>query len=138
MKKLSILFSAILCFGLCSSAQDITVHAIDFNSGKPVKGIDIDFRDDCLSRNPPKGFSQKTNNTGITVFRNYKISDKPFCLSVFSIEYASRTLDYIFISPGLMSPKSLNPVISSLPSDITFKVQKRSFAQQMHFIFVGD
>ena len=119
-------------------AQNITVHVVDWKTGQSIKRVDIDYRDDCLSQKPPKGFSQKTNASGTTIFRNYKVTSTPFCLSTFSIAYASHTLDYIFMAPNLLGPKNLNPVVTSLPADITFKVKKRSLAEQLHFIFIGD
>jgi hypothetical protein len=64
-------------------------------------------------------------------------------MDLFSVDYASLDLDYIFGMPGHLqglseTGKLLNPVVTSFPADITFHVRKRSFAERIHFLFVGD
>ena len=122
-------------------AQDITVHVIGDQTEKPIKGISLLLWKDCESPNRPKALEQKTDATGTTVFHSVSLAPEPICIYPFSVVYglAPRTLDYVFVAPehAKQFDNSINPTITSLPAEITFRVRRRSFGEQLQFLFQG-
>jgi len=78
----------------------------------------------------------------MTVFHSISLTGEPVCIDLFSVAYAyaPRQLDYVLVSPDKADryQKSLNPIITALPAEVTFRVRKRSLAEQLHFMFIGD
>ncbi len=67
------------------------------------------------------------------------------CIDLFSIAfaYAPGTIDYVFATEQQAlhlktDDKLLNPILTRLPADVTFYVQRRSLADRLHFMFVGN
>ena len=122
-------------------AQDITVHVIDSRTQKPLKGLSILLHKDCENPKRPKALERKTDSTGTVVFRSQILTPEPICINPFSIEYAyaPRTIDYIFTTPeqAKKKSKSLNPIVTALPAEIEFPMQKRSLGEQFQFLFQG-
>jgi hypothetical protein len=56
-----------------------------------------------------------------------------------SYAYAPLQLDYVFVSPDKADQfkKSLNPIVTALPADVTFHVRKRGIGEILDFIFRG-
>jgi hypothetical protein len=73
------------------------------------------------------------------VFHSVSIAGEPVCIDVFSITYAyaPRQLDYVFVSPDKVGQfqKSLNPIITALPAEVTFHVRKRGLGERLDFLF---
>jgi hypothetical protein len=133
----------LLWAGYSCTAQDITVHVIEKSSQKPVEGVYLNLRLDCQNPHRPKAQQQKTDGSGTPVFRSVSFARAPACMDLFSVEYASLDLDYIFGLPGQIqgmneTGKLLNPVITAFPADVTYHVRKRSFAERLHFLFAGE
>jgi hypothetical protein len=140
--KLLLALSSIFLFAVSSYAQDVTVHVVEEYTKHPLKDIYLNLRIDCENPHRPKALQQKTDATGTAVFQSVSIAEEPVCIDLFSIEYAyaPRQLDYVFISPDKADhyQKSLNPIITTLPAEITFRVRKRSLGERPHFMFIGD
>lgn len=140
--KLPLALSSIFLIVVSSPAQDVTVHVVEDHTKNPIKDIYLNLRIDCENPHRPKAVQQKTDASGIAIFHSVSLADEPICIDLFSIEYAyaPRQLDYVFISADRVGhyQKSLNPIISMLPSEITFRVRKRSLAERLHFMFMGD
>jgi hypothetical protein len=142
--KLSI-FALIFAFVMNCYAQDITVHVIDDRTQKPLKGIALDLRTDCFNPKRPKASQQTTDASGTSVFHAVSLAGEPLCIDLFSVAfaYAPHNIDYVFASPERAdqlktSDKLLNPIVTTLPADVTFHVQKRSLTDRLHFLFLGD
>jgi len=122
--------------------QAITVHVINDETKKPVKDIYLNLRIDCENPHRPKSLQQKTDASGTAVFSSVSLAGEPVCVDLFSITYAyaPRQLDYVFVSPDKADQfkKSLNPIITTLPAEVTFHVVRRSLGQRLHFMFIGD
>jgi len=135
------LLALMLTMPIAVFAQDVTVHVISDDTKKPLKGIDIDLRVDCENPHRPKALEQKTDDSGITVFHSVSLGGEPVCIDLFSIayEYAPLQLDYIFVSPDKAAQfqKSLNTIITTLPSEVTFHVRKRGIGERLAFMFRG-
>ena len=139
--KLSVLV-LIFAFAMHCYAQDITVHVIDDRTQKPLKGISLLLWKDCESPNRPKALVQKTDATGTTVFHSVSLASEPLCIYPFSVVYGSApawTFTYVFVAPeqAKQFDKVPNATITLLPADVTFRVQKRSFGEQLQFLFQG-
>jgi hypothetical protein len=124
-------------------AQDITVHVVESGTLKPIPGIDLNLRIDCMNPKRPKAFQQRTDPAGVAVFRAVSLKTDPICIDLFSIAYRSLDLDAVFASPYdaerlKSADKMKNPIITSLPAEVTFHVRKRTLSEQLHFMFRGD
>ena len=140
-----ILFGILLLSSVHTYAQDITVHVIDDKTKRPVDGITLNLRTDCGNPKRPKALQQQTDASGSTVFRSVSLTKPPVCLDLFSITYTSLNLDYVFETPEQLKESGYspvngvgNPVVTTFPADVTFHVQKRSLADRLRFLFVGD
>jgi hypothetical protein len=114
---------------------------VNDDTKKPPKDIDIDLRVDCQNPHRPKALEQKTDVSGTAVFHSVSLAGEPICIDLFSIAYAYAPLqlDYVFVSPDKAAQfqKSLNPIITALPAEVTFHVRKRGLGERLDFMFRG-
>jgi hypothetical protein len=143
MKSPSIFTITMLFVAKCF-AQDITVHVVEDKTNKPISGVTLNLRTSCLSPNRPAALQQQTDASGVTVFHTVSLAKPPVCLDLFSITYSSLNLDYLFETPDQLKESGYvpisgvgNPVITTFPADVTFRVQKRTLAQRLEFLFQG-
>jgi hypothetical protein len=111
-------------------AQGYSVRAIDAQSGKPLKGIPITLRYSCTTTGAGvnikfhcRYLQRKTGADGIARF--------PEAGSL-------KDIDDIYSLPiryGALCCDISNPVI---PGTGTIKFKRRSLAEMLHWIFVGD
>ena len=123
-------------------AQDITVHVMEENSGKPVRGITLNLRRRTFHMDRPDSEQKTTDRSGTAVFNAEQLSSIPFSIDLFSIPYSQTNLDFIFMTPeSALERKALhwtNPVITALPANITFQVKKRTLLERLDLLFRGD
>lgn len=143
MKSLSIFTITILFVAKCF-AQDITIHVVEDKTNKPVSGVTLNLRANCLSQNRPAALQQQTNAMGAAAFHAVSLAKPPVCLDLFSITYFSLDFDYLFETPDQLKesgyiPKNGvgNQVITTFPAEVTFRVQKRTLAQRLEFLVQG-
>jgi hypothetical protein len=124
-------------------AQDITVHVVDDDTQKPIKGITLNLRTDCLSPKRPKALQQKTDAFGTAVFHSVSLAGEPICIDTFSVIYgyaAHKSIDYVFASREKVEQLKLgkwNSVVTALPAEVTYYLQKRSLGERLQFLFQG-
>jgi hypothetical protein len=122
--RLLLALSSIFLFAVSSSAQDVTVHVVEEHTKHPLKDIHLNLRTDCGNPHRPRALQQKTDATGTAIFQSISLAGERLCIDLFSIKYAyaPRQLDYIFVSPENADryTKSLNPVVTTLPAEVTF------------------
>jgi hypothetical protein len=142
MKRIST-FALILTFAGWGYAQDITVHVVEEGTQKQVKGVTLNLRNDCLNPKRPKALQQTTDASGTAVFHSVSLAGEPVCIDLFSIAYGyapHKSIDYVFASREKAEQLKLdkwNPVVTALPAEVTYYVQKRSFGERLQFLFQG-
>jgi hypothetical protein len=122
-------------------AQNITIHVINDDTQRPVKGVTLNLRADCLNPKRPKALQQRTDASGKAVFNSVSLAGEPICIDLFSVAYEFvpyKTTDYVFASPEKAKQLRLqNSVLTSLPADVTYHVQKRPLGERLRFLFLG-
>jgi hypothetical protein len=101
--------------------RNVTVHVVEANTGKPLSDVAVNLR---LGDSPGRRTLQtKTDSNGIAYF--YITQPLPHTVSVdaFSIHYHEIEHD---------------PIITSLPQEVTIPVRRLSVLESLHFLFVGD
>jgi hypothetical protein len=142
MKPLSIFTLTILLVTKCY-AQDITVHVVDDDTHRPLKGITFNLRTDCLNPKRPKALQQTTDVSGTAIFHSVSLAGEPVCIDMFSITYRyvpNKSIDYVFASREKAEQLKLskwNSVVTTLPAEVTYYVEKRSLSERLQFLFVG-
>jgi hypothetical protein len=121
----------ILCMPKYCAAQELTMHAIEDGTNKPLRDIPITLRYNCkavgsgatLKWQGCKSITRRTDKTGTAYFP--EAGSLPDIDDVYSlpITYGMTCCD--------VQPKSF-------PSEATMKFRKRTLAEQLHWIFVGD
>jgi len=78
-----------------------------------------------------------TDDSGTVVFRSVSLPAQPMCVLLSSVVYAAQEPTYAFASKdaphvGIGDYK----VLTDLPSEVTFHVDRRSFGDQLRLLFV--
>jgi len=123
-------------------AQDIKVDVVDSKTSKPVADIRVALYRDCMGSKHSKAIEQRTDQAGASVFQGLSLADGPICIVLLTATYQPLDLDAMFASPDdakRLNPdrKLLNPIVTSLPAEVTFHVRRRTIGEQLHFLFIG-
>ncbi len=123
-----------------SLAQSLTVHTVDESTGKPVKGVPVTIRKNFMEpRGAKKGEVQtlNTNSEGKVIFTNIQLEEGGFDVFVFSMGFQG--MDQPCFFPAKIAPTIhlSNPIFTSLPSDVTIRVHRRSFGERLKLIYPG-
>jgi hypothetical protein len=130
VKIVSIIGIAVALIAPSLSAQEFTIHAIDVNSGKNLEGMPITLRYECTSTGSGlklkmhcKAIQRETDADGIAHF--------PEAGSL-------KDIDDIFSLPITYGVVCCDVQPKSFPGSATMKFKRRSFAEMMHWIFIGS
>ncbi|HEV2576365.1 MAG TPA: hypothetical protein VGU25_04050 [Acidobacteriaceae bacterium] len=124
-------FACVLPLSKSAEAQGLTIHAVEDGTNKPLRDIPITLRYNCtpvdsglkLKWHGCKWIQRRTDKAGIASFP--EAPSLPNIDDVYSlpITYGMTCCD--------VQPKSF-------PAEATMKFRKRTLAEQLHWIFVGD
>lgn len=101
--------------------HNITVRVIEASTSKPLPHITVNLR---LGQYPGrKTLQQSTDSQGAAYFYLQPPLLEGVSVDAFSIRYHAIQAD---------------PMISSLPQEVTISVRHLTFMESLHFIFLGD
>ncbi len=144
MKVITTLFALLLVGSMELSsafAQSLVVHTVDQQTGKPLSGVPVTIRQNFLEpRRAKKGEVQtvKTDAEGKARFQNLSLTKGGFSVFVFSMNYQGIGMQPVFFPPDEASTVKLsNPILTSLPTEVTIQVHKRSVGEKVKLIYPG-
>jgi 5-hydroxyisourate hydrolase-like protein (transthyretin family) len=144
MKVIAILFALLLVTSPEHSsalAQSLIVHTVDQQTGKPLSGVPVTIRQNFLEpRRAKKGEVQtaETDAEGKACFQKLSLTKGGFTVFVFSMNYQGIGMQPVFFPPdGASTVKLSNPVFTSLPTEITLQIHRRSFGEKVKLIYPG-
>ena len=126
MKMLLLTFVFCFCAQSQLHAQEFTVHAVDDSSGKPLSGIPITLRYNCGAGTPKFHCSWITRRTGKDGIAHFP-------------EAGSLTdIDDIYSLPIVYGAVCCDIQPKEFPGSGTIRLKRRTFAEMMHWIAIGD
>jgi hypothetical protein len=121
--------------------QSLTVHTVSEQTGRPISGVPVTIRQNFLEpRRAKKGEVQTVNTDaeGKARFENLSLTKGGFSVSVFSMIYQGLGKQPVFFPPEEASSVGLsNPILTSLPAEVTIQVHRRSLGEMLQLIYPG-
>lgn len=127
----------VLCFAcvplLCKTAeaQGLTIHAVEDDTDKPLRGIPITLRYNCTAIG--SGLKLKWHGCKWITRRTDKAGD-----AYFPEAPSLPDIDDVYSLPITYAMTCCDVQPKTFPSEATMKFKKRTLAEQLHWIFVGD
>ncbi len=120
-------------------ADDLTVKVLDQTTGKPVTGALIRLHYDCWHSVRPTELKQRTDASGVAIFRSLSIGPREFCVFP-DYAFAATEQQFAFTSPQIKASLIGQPshALTSLPSEVTFHVRRLSLSERLRNLFRYD
>jgi hypothetical protein len=101
---------------------DVRVHVVDARTAKPLPKIAVNLRLDSGSRSRTT-IQHETDSSGTACFAAPQPLPSFTSVDAFSIHYHEIEAD---------------PLIKSLPQDVTIRLRRLNFLQSLHYALLGD